>query len=183
MVSLTSLSSDLSRTIGSSKERHLVDKTRLAGKLRLPITRTRGQRNKRTMPLMPENVEGREIHTLFPLGAVRGLLASTSLSKRRMKAELREMENARRVCLPINAVVQEANSIQFGEQDKTGIVYPNVDPVVIKGKIMGMTVHRLLVDGDAFCNILFKSTLDKQATLLTTWSPANTLPKDLETPQ
>lgn len=41
------------------------------------------------------------------------------------------------------------------------MVYPNVDTLVITTKIMGLTVHRLLVDNGAFCNILFKSTLDQ----------------------
>lgn len=41
------------------------------------------------------------------------------------------------------------------------MVYPNADPLVIKAKIMGVTVHRLLVDSGAFYNVLFKYTLDK----------------------
>lgn len=41
------------------------------------------------------------------------------------------------------------------------MIYPNVDPLVIKVKIMGVSVHRILVDSGAFCNIFFKNTLDE----------------------
>lgn len=41
------------------------------------------------------------------------------------------------------------------------MVYPNVDLLVIKTKIMGVTVHRLLVDSGALCHILFKKILDE----------------------
>lgn len=53
-----------------------------------------------------------------------------------MKVKLREMLNAHRVCLPMNVVAQEANYIQFSEQDKAKVVYPNADLLVIKLKIM-----------------------------------------------
>lgn len=113
------------------------------------------------MPPMPENVAGRAIHTFSPLREVDGLLASISLSNRRMKAELRVMVNTRKMVLPMNIVTQEVNSIQFREQDKAGLVYLNFDPLVIKTNIMGVKVHRLLVDSGAFCNTLFKKTLDE----------------------
>lgn len=78
-----------------------------------------------------------------------------------MKAELRELVNTMRMVLPINAVAQAAYTIQFGEQDKAGIIYPNIDLLVIKANIIGVTVHRLLGGGGDFCNIFFKKTLDE----------------------
>lgn len=95
------------------------------------------------------------------LGGAGGLLASTSLSNRYLKAELRELENVRKMVLPVNAVTQDVNQIKFGEQDKAGFFYPIVDPLVIKVNIIGTMVCHLLVDGGAFCNILFKKSLDQ----------------------
>lgn len=47
---------------------------------------------------MPENAKGRVIHILSLLGTVGRMLASTSVSNMCMKAELKEVANARRVC-------------------------------------------------------------------------------------
>lgn len=71
------------------------------------------------------------------------------------------MENAHRICLPVNITAQEVNSIQFGNQDRGGVVYPNDSPLVIKAKIIGVIVYCLLVDNGAFFNFLIKSTLDE----------------------
>lgn len=73
---------------------------------------------------MPENAADRTIHTLSPLGAVCGLLTSISLSNRYMKSEIKEMAKTYKMVLPLNVVAQEDNIIQFGEQDKAGVIYP-----------------------------------------------------------
>lgn len=108
---------------------------------------------------MPDHDVERVIHTLSPLRAVGCLLASTTLSKRHQKAKLRKISNTMQLCLPVkvNATTLEANMIHLGEQDKAGIVYPNVDPLVISAKIMGTTIKWLLVNCGAFANILFKT--------------------------
>lgn len=69
--------------------------------------------------------------------------------------------NVHMLCLLENVVAEEDNSIRFSDQDKVGVIYPNINPLVISTKILGVTVHRLLVDNGAFCNILFNSTLDQ----------------------
>lgn len=58
-------------------------------------------------------------------------------------------------------MAKEANSIRFSDQDKVEMVYSNIDPLVITTKIMGINVHYLLVENGAFCNTLFKGTLDQ----------------------
>lgn len=52
-----------------------------------------GQRNGCQVPPIPDHRGERVIHTLSPLGVVGSLLASTILSKRHQKAELRKMAN------------------------------------------------------------------------------------------
>lgn len=62
------------------------------------------------------------------------------------------------MCLPVNTILPKT---AFTDEDRDGVVYKNWDPSVISSKIMGVLVHHLMVDYGAFCNIIFKKTLDQ----------------------
>lgn len=87
-----SSSSDPRKMTGSDRE--VTVKMKVTGKKTFPSGkfRIRGE-GKMSCMYPPCNTEGPVIHTLYPLGAVGGLLSSTSLSKQCLKVELREMEN------------------------------------------------------------------------------------------
>lgn len=99
------------------------------------------------MPPFPNNAAGRAVQMISPLGGlVGGVLPSLSLSRRRQKVELRAMANVHQVFLPVNHTAEKTSSLAFSEEDKHGIQFSNNDPIVISAKIMGILVHRLLVD-------------------------------------
>lgn len=86
---------------------------------------------------------------------------------------MKAMDNIHQICLPVNIIVQTTNTITFPDEDKDGVIYPNISLLVISAKIMGVIVHRLLMNNGNFCNVLFKDTLDKLETLSTTLSLTN----------
>lgn len=163
-------SGDLHNMMTKGERRLITNRLGLTGKK----SKTPGEEEKSNLcPHASECSRSRNTYSL-PLGAVGCLLASTSLSNRRMKAELREMVNTQKVVLPINIVAQEANAKQFGEKDKVCIVYPNVNLLMIKVNIMGVTVHPLLVDSGASTRSSSRTFWTRSATLPTTLNCVST---------
>lgn len=98
---------------------------------------------------------------ICPTGStLGGLLLTTSLSNRRKKAEMQSLDNAFLSCLSVNMIKSNSNLLAFFEEDKGGVVFPNWDLLVISTKIMGALVHRIMIDNETFCNIIFIKTLD-----------------------
>ncbi|KAL8461504.1 hypothetical protein ACS0TY_032834 [Phlomoides rotata] len=53
-----------------------------------------------------------------------------------------------------------SNELTFNEDDRSGILTPCNNMLLISASIMGYRVHRMMVDTGSYCNILFKKTLD-----------------------
>lgn len=55
----------------------------------------------------------------------------------------------------MNTTTQQVNTITFTDEDD-GVIYLNIDPLVISAKIMGVLVHHLLINNGAlFNNMLY----------------------------
>lgn len=54
----------------------------------------------------------------------------------------------------------KTNVLALSEEEKDGVIFSNWDPLVISTRIMESLVHCIMMDNWAFCNIIFKKTLD-----------------------
>lgn len=71
------------------------------------------------------------------------------------ESEIRALDNVVLSCLTVNTIVSDSKLLAFFEEDKDGVVFPKWDPLVKSAKIMGATVHGIMIDNISFCNIIF----------------------------
>ncbi|KAL8555746.1 hypothetical protein ACS0TY_003525 [Phlomoides rotata] len=90
-----------------------------------------------------------------------GLVPVSSLSNKKRKAELRHIENINLVAPPPEPTICRDYTLFFSNADREGVLCPKNDALVISAKILGITVDRILIDKGCYCNIIFKSALDK----------------------
>ncbi|KAL8524280.1 hypothetical protein ACS0TY_014014 [Phlomoides rotata] len=109
---------------------------------------------------------------LGPIGGCSEGGVLVSVSKRKRKADVRELEH---VDTSASLPSKEAQSspLTFITDDLKGVLMPHNDPLVINMNIMGTKVHQLLVDTGSYANIIFRTTLDKLGNYESYLQPCN----------
>lgn len=72
---------------------------------------------------------------------------------------MRAFDNITLSYLPVHTIIK-TNVLTFSKEYKGGVVFLNWKPLTISTRIIGPLVHRIMADNGAFCDIIFKKTLD-----------------------